>query len=215
MSWVSTEGAHEKTLEDIQSIRDWPGPGRDADYAWKTPSRIAYAEHNEQSKNQWGFEVTPKSKCFTWMKLLLDPEQASKYDDPELASSEGQGVLALPHGKSAVDVCSDFLAEVASFSVDHLKKRISPEILRITPLRFCFTVPAVWSDKAKADTLKAAQQAAKKARLYCGAGVEVFMVQEPEAAAIAAISMVAKGGSTRQIKASSLLPVAYTANSLD
>lgn len=130
--------------------------------------------------NQWGYSVLPKMKSYTWFKLRLDPEQATKYDDPELVHSEGTGVLALPPGKTAVDVCADFLCEVASFAVGELQRRLSSEVLQATPLEFWITVPAVWSDRATADTLRVAQQAAAQARVTCNAGAEVFLIREPE-----------------------------------
>ena len=201
VSWASTEGDHAKTLDDIQVIRDWPGPARVDDLAWKTPSRIAYRTGNgpENVDELWGFGVMPKNRSYTWMKLLLDEIQASKYDGVELEISEGTGVLTLPPGKSAVDVCADYLAHVARFSMEHLERRLSPEVLEVTPLRICFTVPAVWSDGARSRTLQAAQIAAKKARLDWSAGIEIFMVPEPEAAAVAVLSTVTRGGSTVQV----------------
>ena len=75
-------------------------------------------------------------KGYTWMKLLLDPDQATKYDDPSLKASEGYGMLRTPRGKTAVDVCGDYLGHVAVFAYDALKHKISPEILAIAPLEF-------------------------------------------------------------------------------
>ena len=183
-------------------IRDWPGPARVDDLAWKTPSRISYRTDNGPNEidELWGFGVMPKNKSYTWMKLLLDETQASKYDGLELDASEGSGVLALPPGKSAVDVCADYLAQVAQFSMGHLRRRLSSEVLEVTPLRICFTVPAVWSDAARTRTLQAARNAARKANIDWSAGIEIFMVPEPEAAAIAVLSTVTRGGSTIQVK---------------
>ncbi|CAK1359214.1 unnamed protein product [Cercospora beticola] len=202
ISWVSTEGGHVKILEDVHCVRDWPGPGRDGDFSWKTPSRIAYAKENDNaSSNAWGYEVLPRYKSFAWMKLLLDPKQATKYDDPSLGDSEGTGVLSRPAGKSAVDLCADFLAEVGKFAYESLSKRLSVEVLKATPIEFWFTVPAVWSDKAKADTLRAARKAAKQAKLKIHAESQVFLIREPEAAAVATLSSLTQGGSEQQIKA--------------
>lgn len=203
MSWIESAGSHLKSIHDVHVIRDWPGPGRDADYAWKAPSRIAYAKENGALQQDcWGFEVMPKVRSYTWMKLLLDREQASKYDDPTLRKSEGQGVLALPQGKTAIDVCADYLANVAVFVHDVLKQKLSPEVLALCPLEFWFTVPAVWSDKAKSDTLRASQHAAKKAGIFKDANISTFLIAEPEAAAVATISALTEGGARQQIKVS-------------
>lgn len=189
-----------KTLEDVHCIREWPGPARDADAAWKTPSRIAYATENANGKDSWGFEVLPKMKGYTWMKLLLDPEQATKYDDPSLKASEGYGVLRRPPNKSAVDLCGDYLGHVAAFAYKALEQRLSPEVLGVSPLEFWFTVPAVWSDRAKADTLRAAEKAARNAAVFRDASVSTFLIAEPEAAAVATISAITEGGTRHQIK---------------
>ncbi|KAM3421123.1 hypothetical protein BST61_g1536 [Cercospora zeina] len=200
ISWVSTQNAQGKELKDVDCIRDWPGPGRDGDYSWKAPSRIAYPEAGGASQGtSWGYSVTPKMKSYAWMKLLLDPTQATKFDDPSLTQSEGSGVLSKPLSKSAVQICADYLTEVARFAHHSLSKRLSAEVLALTPLEFWFTVPAVWSDKAKADTLLAARKAAKQAGLHFHADTQVFLIREPEAAAVATVSYLTQGGSDDQI----------------
>lgn len=133
------------------------------------------------------------------MKLLLDPAQATKFDDPSLTESEGSGVLTKPLGKSAVQICADYLTEVSKFAHYSLSKRLSAEVLAVTPLEFWFTVPAVWSDKAKADTLLAARKAAKQAGLQFHGDSQVFLIREPEAAAVATVSYLTQGGSQDQI----------------
>ena len=150
--------------------------------------------------NAWGFEVTPKMNSYAWMKLKLDPAQATMYDDPALADSEGTGVLAMPLNKSAVDICADYLTEVAKFAYQSLARRISVEVLEATPVEFWFTVPAVWTDRAKADTMRAARKAAVQARLQFHPDTQVSLIREPEAAAVATMSFLTQGGSEQQIK---------------
>ena len=139
-------------------------------------------------------------KSYSWMKLLLDPALATKYDDPSLAESEGQGVLQLPPGVTAVDLCADYLCEVIDYVFTTLKKRLSPEVMFITPIEFWLTVPAVWSDKARNNTLQAARQAAELADVPISDGTQLFLISEPEAAAAATLYGQTKGGSQRQIK---------------
>lgn len=139
-------------------------------------------------------------KSYAWMKLQLDPAEATKYDDPSLADSEGSGVLARPINKSAVDICADYLTEVAKFAYQSLARRISVEVLEATPIEFWFTVPAVWTDRAKADTMRAARKAAVQARLHFHEDTQVSLIREPEAAAVATISYLTQGGSEQQIK---------------
>jgi hypothetical protein len=53
------------------------------------------------------------------------------------------------------------------------------DILKITPMEFWLTVPAIWSDEAKAAT----RAAAKAAGFGSRPGDEINLIPEPEAAA--------------------------------
>lgn len=165
----------------------------------KTPTRLAYSD-DPAAQNPWGYYVRPGMKSYSWMKLLLDPTQASKFDDPGLAGSEGSGVLRKPLNKTAVDICADYLTEVAKYAWKALTKRYTIEVLKATPIEFWLTVPAVWSDKAKHDTLRAARKSAKQAKLECHPDSQIFLIREPEAAAVAVLSDMTKGASEEQIK---------------
>ena len=61
-------------------------------------------------------------------------------------------------------------------------------------------MPAVWSDKAKADTLRAAEKAARSADVFKGAIVLTFLIAEPEAAAVATLSYLTEGESRLQVE---------------
>jgi hypothetical protein len=201
VSFVSTAGSHDKMIGDIDVVQNWPGPANDQALAWKTPSRIAYQSDNQKfTKTRWGFEVTAKAKAYSWMKLLLDPEQSTKFDDPSLAASEGHGVLRTPPGKTAIDLCADYLTEIAVFAYEELKRKMGEDVVAVSPLEFWFTVPAVWSDRAKSATLRAAEKAAKNAQVLRSASVSSFLIAEPEAAAVATLATITQGGSTLQVK---------------
>jgi molecular chaperone DnaK (HSP70) len=79
-----------------------------------------------------------------------------------------------------------------------LEMRISADILRITAIEFWFTVPAIWSDSAKQDTLAAARAAGFGTR----PGDEVNLILEPEAAAIATLKGLTSDGAEDQISVS-------------
>lgn len=201
MSFVSTAGSHDKMIGDIDVVQNWPGPANDQALAWKTPSRIAYRSDNQKfTRTRWGFEVTAKAKAYSWMKLLLDPEQSTKFDDPSLAASEGHGVLRVPPGKTAIDLCADYLTEIAIFAYEELKRKMGEDVVAVSPLEFWFTVPAVWSDRAKSATLRAAEKAAKNAQVLRSASVASFLIAEPEAAAVATLALITQGGSSLQVK---------------
>jgi len=76
-----------------------------------------------------------------------------------------------------------------------LDKRFGTDVLRITPIEFWFTVPAIWSDAAKSST----QQAARIAGFGSRPGDQISLISEPEAASISALSRVTTGGSELQI----------------
>jgi molecular chaperone DnaK (HSP70) len=139
-------------------------------------------------------------QSYAWFKLLLDSKQAKKLYDPCLSESEGGGVLTRPANKSAVDLCADYLTEVAKFAHQYLAKRLSIEVLEATPIEFHFTVPAVWSDRAKHDTLRAARKAARQAKLSGHSDSHIFLIREPEAAAIAVLATLVRDGSEQQLK---------------
>ena len=102
--------------------------------------------------------------------------------------------------KSAVVVVTDFLLEIYRWIINYLERRISAVVLDVTPMEFWFTVPAVWSDRAKSATLKAAERAAMNAKVLRKAEATTFLIAEPEAAAVATIAQITQGGSTQQIK---------------
>ncbi|KAF7188334.1 Heat shock 70 kDa protein 12B [Pseudocercospora fuligena] len=212
VSFVGTEGRQAKVLEDVLCVREWPGPGRQGDYSWKTPSRLAYGhenpsedgaddDDNDAPDNCYGFEVAPNMKSYSWMKLLLDPLQREKHDDPTLSQFVGNGVLACPPNKKSVDLCADYLTEISRFAYKEMVKKLGQEMVKETPMDFWITVPAVWSDKAKSDTLRAVRKAAQQAKVQIHQDSHCFLISEPEAAAVAVISALTQGNSQSQIKA--------------
>jgi molecular chaperone DnaK (HSP70) len=139
-------------------------------------------------------------KSYSWTKLLLDKgADATEFDDPDLqdlVKSQGDGLMKLPFHKTPTDVAGDYLWELSKYFMKELEKRISPEILRVTPIEFWFTVPAMWSDKAK----DATKQAALKAKFASRPGDKIYMIPEPEAAAVAVLKSLTHEGTENQIK---------------
>jgi molecular chaperone DnaK (HSP70) len=139
-------------------------------------------------------------KSYSWTKLLLDKgADATEFDDPDLqdlVKSQGDGLMKLPFHKTPTDVAGDYLWEIYKYFMNELEKRISPEILRVTPMEFWFTVPAMWGDKAK----DATRQAALKAKFASRLGDRLYMIPEPEAAAVAILKSLTHDGAENQIK---------------
>ncbi|GBF66389.1 hypothetical protein TMEN_9109 [Trichophyton mentagrophytes] len=143
---------------------------------------------------RWGFQVEPGMTTYSWTKLLLDRNTAlGEFDDPTLEGASKTGILQLPCGKSAVGVVGDFLKEVRTHILKMIEKQITKEVLGITPIEYWFTVPAIWSNQAKAQTKTAAQRAGFAYNIE-RPNDQIFMVTEPEAAAIAALNKTATDG---------------------
>ena len=86
-------------------IRSWPG--RDGE--WKVPTRLAYAFENAKAglrENAWGYQVDSTMVNCSWTKLLLDRSASdTSFDDPHLERAIDEGMLRLPEGKTAQQVC--------------------------------------------------------------------------------------------------------------
>lgn len=127
------------------------------------------------------------------MKLLLDGDtKITEFDDASL----GQGVLKLPIGKTATDVCADYLTGIYAYTISELERIWGDGMIKLTPIEFWLTVPATWSDKAKSATKDAATRAGFGTRI----GDSIFMITEPEAAAVASLSGLIADGVQNQVK---------------
>jgi hypothetical protein len=111
------------------------------------------------------------------MKLLLDRHQ--KF--PSYVSRQDLSSLLDRWDKSAEQAVSDYLTALYSHAKKRFEKRY-PLMIATTRIDIVITVPAVWSDAAKDATMRAAMKA--------GMGNNLFMVSEPEAAAIYAIKSI-------------------------
>ncbi|KAL2819072.1 hypothetical protein BDW59DRAFT_181760 [Aspergillus cavernicola] len=190
-SYVTSKG---RELSDIVLISSWPGPSKDTETVFKAPSRIAYSADNPRiNKDCWGYQVEPGMIAYSWTKLLLDQgTPLTQYDDPALENASETGILKLPEGKDAVQVVTDYLTQVYRHILKTISKNITEEALRITPIEFWFTVPAIWSDKAQNATKIAAHRAGF-AGSFLRRRDKIFLISEPEAAAITALKKYTTG----------------------
>jgi hypothetical protein len=135
---VSWAASNDRGLESIRIIRSWPGPTREADETWKCPSRIAYAcENAEISLNQWGYQVLPKLKSYSWTKLLLDDDPGHGQAGPRPSPGGIDiGMFQVPEGAKPKDVVRDFLKDVYKYFISELEKRLSPSIVKATPMEY-------------------------------------------------------------------------------
>jgi hypothetical protein len=195
--------AHTSTPDEYEVITQWPGQsGKD----WgKVPSDISYSAGRSPTPStgsasepapltitprnsgtlfpdagptafKWGFEVPATDpQKLSWVKILLDPSQPRpNFVQPKKAT--------LPKGKTPVAIVTDYLGALRAYTLLTLERRLGTEVLSDTAIEYVLTVPAVWSDKARATTLEAAIAAGLGGKEYGEAG-GLHLITEPEGAA--------------------------------
>ncbi|KAK7697956.1 hypothetical protein SLS64_013043 [Diaporthe eres] len=168
---------------DIVAIHEWPGksflyfisrypslPRLEGHRQPKVPTLILYDE-DDPSKFKWGGQVNWRDPAVHGVKLLLDPDQEKPAYLPNSAFENDRN--ALP--KDPVDVAADFIGAIYKHALSVVESSSIRDYFHMCEKEFVLSVPAVWSDKAKDLTLKAA----KKAGIH-----PVTLIKEPEAAAL-------------------------------
>jgi molecular chaperone DnaK (HSP70) len=170
-SWTINE-----IRDRIYPVRDWPN--RDPMYPDKARTALAY---DKGVVVAWGGSVKSEHTTqVTHFKLGLQESVAQYYAGLSVLG----GYLSDPNWrhpnlptKSALDFTADYLEVIRRYVLEtSLKKHYSAEFLAQQPLRYVITVPAIWSEKAKALTKAAAERAGI-------AEDSLDLVTEPEAAA--------------------------------
>ncbi|KAH9205472.1 Hsp70 family protein-like protein [Leptodontidium sp. 2 PMI_412] len=158
---------------DVVPIIDWPG--LEGFHQLKVPTVTCYGD-SSTNNTTWGAQKH-KGDIVQGLKLLLDPDQPWPLYLPESTAKTDLKCL----GKPAVEVAADFLSAIYKNTMNKIESSIPMEYLMMCQKEFVLTVPAVWSDKAKDTTLKAAKQA----------GIHpVVLIKEPEAAAMYTLHMM-------------------------
>lgn len=187
--------AHTSTPDEYEVITQWPGQsGKD----WgKVPSDISYntgrsptpstanpaastsslAHDPDALAFRWGFEVPATDpQKLSWVKILLDPSQPRPtFVQPKKST--------LPRGKTPVSIVTDYLRALRAYTLLTLERRLGAEVVERTPVEYVLTVPAVWSDKARATTLEAAVDAGLGGKEEDGEHGGLRLITEPEGAA--------------------------------
>jgi hypothetical protein len=153
---------------------------------------------------KWGFQADSKVTSCAWTKLLLDnSSENQEFDDPLLRQATGSGIFHMPAHRDPQGVCEEFLREIYLHTTEHLKIKIGREIFDITPMDCWLTLPATWSDRAKAATKSAAEKAGFGSRAFD----RLYTITEPEAAALATLKQYEAGKGLYPIKVSYSLPI--------
>ncbi|KAG9897597.1 actin-like ATPase domain-containing protein, partial [Aureobasidium melanogenum] len=182
-------GGSLESPDEIEVIRNWPGSNNIT--SEKVPTELTYEPASTGAgvkrtaagdpallnSPRWGFQIKPNELRLHYIKLLLDHHQRL----PPYVSRQHLAGLLLRWDKSAEQAASDYLTALFSHAKTRLERRF-PMMVATTQIDIVITVPAVWSDAAKDVTMRAAEKA--------GMGENLFMVSEPEAAAIYAMKSI-------------------------
>ncbi|KAI2626431.1 actin-like ATPase domain-containing protein [Hypoxylon sp. NC1633] len=153
---------------EVNPILDWPG--LEGHRQPKVPTLIAY-DPDDPTRFKWGGQVDWRSDAVQGVKLLLDPDQPKPVYLP--TGNIKSELKKLP--KDPVDVAADFIGAIYHHALAKIESAGVKDYFDFCQKQFILSVPAVWSDKAKDRTLRAA----KKAGIH-----PVTLIKEPEAAAL-------------------------------
>ncbi|KAF9393921.1 hypothetical protein BGX21_010552 [Mortierella sp. AD011] len=158
--------------KEARTITSWPK--QNVQYA-KTPTLNLYKEVNGKYKMvEWGWKL----------KLQMETPAASKYIQLYQYKPHLDENLALVPWKNTISVptaISDYLEALHEYVAEKILQEFGRSYGRKS-FRYCLTVPAMWSDKAK-DVMR---KAAIRAGLISGDDHpdRLMLVSEPEAAAL-------------------------------
>ncbi|KAG0646476.1 hypothetical protein D0Z07_7532 [Hyphodiscus hymeniophilus] len=159
LAWAETRRSDHQSV-----IETWPASfGRqEGTSSEKVPTQLRYT----QKGIEWGFQIPASVERFQWFKLGL---------------ANGDQSIVGDRARTSDGLTTDYLTELVKHLMYTLEQKIGNTTLETTPIEFCLTVPAIWSEAAKDKTLKACQAAGLKSK------TEILLVSEPEAAAIYAL----------------------------
>jgi hypothetical protein len=178
----------DKHGDNIQIIHDWPARNNSIGTRDKVPSEVTYQDEGIV----WGSLIEPDVPRHMWTKLQLEASQTGEVTQIFQESSTAQC-----SSKQPVDIVADFLSQVKAHLIPNLDKKFGKILWRTLPITLVVTVPAVWSDKAKALTLEAVNKAGFNS-LEFPQTINTVITSEPEAAAIHTIKNLV--GTTQDTK---------------
>ncbi|KAI8065127.1 hypothetical protein BC940DRAFT_304851 [Gongronella butleri] len=159
--------------EEVVDIVRWPKQNNNV-YP-KTPT-LNFYQGNSNSMTQWGNAARVEMQRPTARNSVL-LKQYKLYLDENIAKD----LPPLPNGLTIVDAIADYLHAFHEHVVNELKKGFAKNYGQ-HQFRYCLTVPAMWSDRAKATM----REAAIKAGLIEDNDHRdrLMLISEPEAAAL-------------------------------
>jgi hypothetical protein len=134
--------------EKVFTVDSWPGG--DDRIVPKTSTVIKY-EQGSKTAFKWGYELDQTlEEKIAGLKLLFDPGQPRPYFVPTNIEAE---MAKLP--KPVIEVATDYMRAIFQHALKEINSGyLDPDFVKNYDKQYLLTVPAVWSEKAKAMTLQ-------------------------------------------------------------
>lgn len=146
----------------------------------KVPTEMAFTYERGTPDTIWGFQIPEVMPRLQWFKLGLDPDQKSHIVPALAVQHRDWRKMDYPHHATPESVTTDYLRALINHVQDNLKAQLGVAFDSMS-FRYVITVPAMWSEKAKAELRKCAENAG------LGDSSSIGIISEPEAAAIHAL----------------------------
>ncbi|KAH6865782.1 hypothetical protein BKA58DRAFT_413432 [Alternaria rosae] len=161
--------------EHIEVIHDWPSQHTKIGTKEKVPSEVTY----QKQGLLWGALIPSNVQRHMWTKLQLDPvNKGELVKIVREVSTSTENTNKLP-----VEIIADFLSQIKAHLIKNLDQKYGKVLWRGLAITLVVTVPAVWTDVAKARTLEAVAKAGFNTPEFPQLK-NIIMTTEPEAAAI-------------------------------
>lgn len=161
--------------QHVEIVHDWPSCHTQIATKEKVPSEVAY----DKDGMKWGSNIPPDVPRQMWTKLALD----KRHDGEVSKISQELSQTKNSADKKPVKIVADYLACIKEHLFKNLDDKYGEKLWRTLPITLVVTMPAVWSDAAKALTLQAFDEAGFNTR-ETPRLERVISATEPEAAAI-------------------------------
>jgi hypothetical protein len=162
----------------VETIGDWPHRIPYHRSIEKVPSDIAY---DADGRAHCGFDIPDGLTRLQWVKLLLETDLDPDKERLRKAVQVQSTLQALKElDKTPVQVVGDYLKWLWRNIIEKIcESQSDPHLVENAAVTVVMTVPAMWSDKARDNTVRAAELAGISAE-----GRNLKFLNEPEAAAI-------------------------------
>lgn len=167
-------------------MTDWPMVNNYQTDRPKAPSTIFY-RHLDDKNPSWGFSTPQDDSVLRWFKLLLIDEK--DLPDKVRESSQVKAARALLHkyNKIPVQVFADYLINVWEHSYPQIAAAEGDHFVKIYPLHFVITLPAIWPHYVR-KRMTEAMQLAGLLEFSAVGSTKISFISEPEAAALTSLN---------------------------